>query len=94
MHLRACGGQFAHLVCSFAQLRMHAVLSGCKPTLSFCFPKQAGIPSPVLCGGEETRRAKAPAHPPHTETPEKLSFAPLAFRAFPMPAGGLRPKGR
>ena len=34
-----------------------------------------------------------PNVPPRTETPEKLSSAPLAFRAFPMSAGELRPEG-
>ncbi len=34
-----------------------------------------------------------PPVPPRTETPEKLSFAPLTFRAFPLSAGGLRPEG-
>ena len=59
MHLRACGGQFAHLVCSFAQLRMHAVLSGCKPTLSFCFPRRGESLVSVPCSRAKAR-AKFP----------------------------------
>ena len=53
---RTCGEQDAHRVCIFAQPRTHAVLSGCKPTLSFCFPGRGEIPrlrrairAPGLC---------------------------------------------
>ena len=42
-------------------------------------------------GGDQRKGAGVPLC---TETPEKLSFAPLAFRAFPLSAGGLRPNGR
>ena len=89
---RGCAGQIASLVCAFAQPRTHAVLSGCVPTHGSCFPGQGGNLVSVLCSWEKTRRAKAPAHPQSTETPEKLSSAPLAFRAFPLPAGLVRPE--
>ena len=73
--------------------RTPAVFSEYRPTLSFYFPGQGEIPPPGPCGREETRRAKAPAHPQRTETPEKLELCSLAFRAFPLSAGGLRPEG-
>ena len=73
---RTCGGQVAHPVFFFSAPRTPAAGSECVPALSSCF----------------SRQRKAPAHPPRTETPEKLSSAPLAFRAFPPPAGGLRPE--
>ena len=60
----------------------------------FCFPGQGGNLVSVLCSWEKTRRAKAPAHPQSTETPEKLSSAPLAFRAFPRQPAICGPKGR
>ena len=63
--------------------RTPAVLSGCKPTLSFYFPGRGESPPPVPCGGEKTRRAKAPARPQRTETLEKLSSAPWLFKRFP-----------
>ena len=91
---RGCAGQDAHRVCACAQPRTHAVGSGCAPTLSFCFPKQGESPAHVPCAREETRRAKAPAHPPRTETLEKLSFAPWLFKRFPYLPAVCGPKGR
>ena len=64
---RTCGGQVAHPVFFFSASRTHAVGSGCAPALSSCFPRQR----------------KAPAHPPRTETLEKLSSAPWLFKRFP-----------
>ena len=78
---RGCAGQDAHRVCACAQPRTHAVASGCAPALSFCFPKQGESPAHVPCAREETRRAKAPAHPPRTETLEKAELCSLAFQA-------------
>ena len=49
-----------------------------------CFPSRGEIQPPIPCGREETRRAKAPARPPRTETLEKLSFAPWLFKRFPV----------
>ena len=151
MHLRACGGQFAHApsrrravcagslvtrdaACGAAAARkaVHPVISlparlrraSRAPCLCFrpvshardCFQVRARARllfsqtsrDPVSCSlrrggnppGENLRQTSmntqnvGPNVPPRTETPEKLSFAPLAFRAFPLPAGGLRPKGR
>ena len=91
---RGCTGQVAHRVCACAQPRTHAVPSGRGPALSFCFPKQGESPAHVPCAREETRRAKAPAHPPRTETLEKAELCSLPFQAFPLSAGGLRPNGR
>ena len=70
----------AHPVSSFAQSRTPAIDFGRRPALSFCFPGQGKCLVSVPCGMEETRRAKAPARPPRTETLEKLSFAPWLFK--------------
>ena len=91
---RGCAGQVAHRVFFFPASRTPAAGSGCAPTLSFYFPGQGESPPPVPCGREETRRAKAPAHPPRTETPEKLSFAPWLFGRFPYQPAVCGPKGR
>ena len=91
---RACGGQFTHSVCIFAQPRTHAAGSVCVPAHGSCFPGQGGNLVSVPCGREETRRAKAPAHPPRTETSEKLSFAPWLFRRFPCQPAVCGLKGR
>ena len=52
------------------------------------FPGAGPRMAPVFPG-----REKAPAHPQRTETPEKLELCSLAFWAFPLSAGGLRPEG-
>ena len=74
----------AHPVSSFAQSRTPAIDFGRRPALSFCFPGQGKCLVSVPCGMEETRRAKAPARPPRTETLEKLSSAPWLFKRFPV----------
>ena len=89
----AVGNSRTGFVAAFGP-RTTAVLSGCKPMPGSCFPGQAGILSPVPCGREETRRAKAPARPQRTETPEKLSSAPWLFGRFPYLPAVCGPKGR
>ena len=76
---RTCGGQFAHRVSFFPASRTHAAGSGGKPTHGSCFPGRGEILPPVPCGREETRRAKAPAHPQRTETLEKAELCSLVF---------------
>ena len=89
-----CGGQFAHRVCVCVQPRTHAVHSKCGPAHGFCFPRQGKRPGSCSLRpggslpGKSPRQTSmntqnvGPPVPPRTETPEKLSFAPLAFRAF------------
>ena len=83
----------AHPVSSFAQSRTPAIDFGRRPALSFCFPGQGKCLVSVPCGMEETRRAKAPARPLTHRNARKAELCSLAFRAFPLSAGGLRPKG-
>ena len=75
--------------------RTHAVGSEWRPTLSFYFPEQTESPPPVPCGREETRRAKAPARPPRTETLEKAELCSFGFfERFPYLPAVCGPKGR
>ena len=101
---RTCGEQVAHPVFFFPVPRTHAVLSECGPAHGSCFLGQAESLAPVLCAREETpgqrpapnfheyAKRGAERSPTHRNA-RKAELWSLAFRAFPMPAGGLRPEG-
>ena len=76
---RACGGQFAHLVCSFAQPRTHAVFSRCGPFAGLLFSR----------AGKKLRRI-----PNAQKRPKSWSFAPWLFGRFLYLPAVCGPKGR
>ena len=99
-----CGEQVAHRVFFFPASRTHAVVSGCRLMPGFCFPgqgktwllfpapgrKPAGQkPAPNIHEYVKRGATRSPTH----RNARKAELCSLAFRAFPMPAGGLRPKG-
>ena len=61
---------------------------------TYIYSGRGEILPPVPCGREETRRAKAPAHPQRTETPRKAELCSFGFSGVSLSAGGLRPNGR
>ena len=65
-----------HPVFFFAASRTHAVDFGCAPAHGSCFPGQG----------------KSPGASPTHRNARKAELCSLAFRAFPMPAGDLRPE--
>ena len=77
---RTCGEQDAHRVCGCTQPRTHAVGSGCRPTLSFCFPGRGEIP--------RLRRASHAAAPSKTRT--GFVPAPSLARTRLVPSAGPR----
>ena len=98
---RGCAEQFAHHVCTCTQSRTHAArFRVCARAWASCFPGQAGSLAPVPCGQEQkpapnfheyVKRGvkRSPTH----RNARKAELCSLAFRAFPLSAGGLRPKG-
>ena len=100
-----CGGQFAHRVCVCVQPRTHAVHSKCGPAHGFCFPRQGKRPGSCSLRpggslpGKSPRQTSmntqnvGPPVPPTHRNARKAELCSLAFRAFPLSAGGLRPEG-
>ena len=76
-HARLRRASRAPCLCSTFEPRTHAVLSGCKPTHGSCF----------------SGRGKSPGASPTHRNARKAELCSLAFQAFPLSAGGLRPKG-
>ena len=86
-------GNSRSLSFSSPRLARTRLLSGCRPALSFCSPRQTEILAPVPCSREETQPSESPGASPTHRNARKAELCSLAFRAFPLSAGGLRPEG-